>query len=225
MTQPNNIDQLLEAMVQDPQRVGELRRALLTQELLRLPDTVAQLAESTAAIADGVKGITRQLLEIQQTVASQGGHIANLEGRTYQGHVARHGLGPIRNALHLDSIRLLCNNDRDDGAALQSLLETRKNNTLKQEDLEELLRTDLIFTGTACGQETFILVETSRTAKEEDFRRATRRAAILRRATGIPTIAVAAGSGLDPAVGPEADSQGYAEPGQCTFIRVAHSKP
>ena len=217
MTQPINIDQLLEAMEQDPERAEELRRALLTQEVLRLPDTVAHLAESTVAIADGVEAITRQLLEIQQTVGSQGGHIANLEVRTYQGHVARHGLGPIRNALQLDSIRLLCNNDRDDGVSLQSLLEERKDYPLKQEDLEELLRTDLIFTGATNGEETFILVEASRTAKEEDFRRAARRAEILRQATGIPTMAVAAGSGLDAAVGPE--------DGQCTFIRVAHSEP
>ena len=224
MTQPNNIDQLLEALARDPQRAEELRRVLLTQELLRLPDTLANLAESTAAIAEGVKAITGQLLEIQQTVGSQGRHFANLVGRTYQGHVARYGLGPIRNALNLDSIRLLCNNDRDDGAALQSLLETKKNNTLEQEDLEELLRTDLIFTGTSQGQETFILVEASRTAKEDDFRRAARRAEILRQATGITTVAVAAGAGLDAAVGPEADSQGYPEPGQCTFIGVAHSE-
>ena len=225
MTQPDNIDQLLEALARDPQRAEELRRALLTQELLRLPDTVAHLAESTADIAEGVKAISGQLLDIRQTVGSQGGHIANLEGRTYQGHMARFGLGPIRNALNLDSIRLLCNNDRDDGAALQSLLETRKSSALEQEDLEELLRTDLIFTGTSHGQETFILVEASLTAQEEDFRRAARRANILRQATGIPTIAVAAGSGLDAAVGPEAASQGYPEPGQSTFIRVAHTEP
>ena len=107
---------------------------------------------------------------------------------------------------------------------MQSLLETRENYSLKQEDLEELLRTDLIFTGTANGEDTFILVEASRTVKEEDFRRAARRAEILRQATGIPTIAVAAGSGLDAAAGLETDSQGYPEPGQCTFIRVAYSE-
>ena len=216
MTQPNEVDRLLEAVSQDPERLRELRLALLTKELLDLPEVVAGLAQSTAALAEGVRAIVHELQQVQLTVNSQGGHISRLVGMDYQGHVARYGLDLIRTMLGLDSIRLVCNNDRDDGAALHSLVEERGKNLVSQEDMEQLLHTDLVFTGAANGEEVFVLAEASLTARQEDFDRATSRARILSQATGIPTYAIAVGSGL------EVDTSERPRPGKCVFVRVAY---
>ena len=222
MTQPNEIDKLLEAVSQDPERLQELRRALLTRELLDLPEVVAGLAQSTAAMSEGVRAIAHELQQVQLTVNSHGGHISRLVGMDYQGHVARYGLGPIRTTLGLDSIRLVCNNDRDDGAALHSLVEARGKNPVSQEDMEQLLHTDLVFTGVANGEEVFVLAEASLTARQEDFARATSRSRILSQATGIPTFAIAAGSGLDSAAGLDVNTSERPRPGKCVFVRVAY---
>ena len=65
MTTPNPITELLAAMDNDPQLEAALRQRILTQELLELPQKVAELADTVARMAEM---LDRRLTTVEERV-------------------------------------------------------------------------------------------------------------------------------------------------------------
>ena len=91
MTTPNAAEEFMRSLDQHPEIEQELRRRLLTQELLDLPNTVGKLATAISEMRDifdrrltslesQQSENTEQLNSIQQTLNTLDGRVANTTG-------------------------------------------------------------------------------------------------------------------------------------------------
>ena len=204
MTQKSRdpVEELLQQVNNDPDKAEALRRALLTPELLTMPETLGKLLQATAIMAGTINEMRNEQNTLQETMTTQTRHLGRLAGREYEMTVALRVLGPIRENLHLDRIQLVCNNGLDGGATLRELLQPKSGDPdkLSQRELEDALLTDLVFQGTRAGEDMLVAVEASITAQMDDVHRARRRASLIAKATGKRVFAVAAGESCDAQV-------------------------
>ncbi len=94
-------------------------------------------------------------------------------------------------------------------ARLQQLLdEAVRAGRITEDGEQDVLLADVVVVGRRDGEETYLLVEVSGEVRVHDVERAARRAELLRRATGTPTLAAVAGKQIDPEADAEARTRG-----------------
>ena len=208
MTTINTIHDLHRILVEHPEWRDELRRILLTKELLELPQRFAEYAKSTDEKLDALigetrqntsdiselKGLTRQntsdISELKGLTRQNTNHIGELKGM-FMERIAREDGGIIasdmglqwRKTLDRNEVAQIADRARRSGAAAD----------IPRDYMRAFVRADLIFEATdRSGNETYVAVEISYTADERDTNRARRHAEYLTRFTGTPTYAAIA---------------------------------
>ena len=118
MTTPNAAEEFMHSLDQHPEIEQELRRRLLTQELLDLPNTVGTLATVISEMRDifdhrltslesQQSENTEQLNSIQQTLNTLDGRVANTTGSDYERRATRRVPSLLSRYLRLSRIQAL----------------------------------------------------------------------------------------------------------------------
>ena len=189
---------LLRLLTEHPEWRSELRRLLLTDELLALPEIVRELVRAQRRTEERVEALERQMERLtssvhmlteqvesltqaqQQTVDTVGSLKGRLLEMTYREKASGY-FGPL-----LRRLRVVAPH------TLEDTLEAR----LSREEFKDVLLLDLLVHGqlrdAAEGREVWLAVEVSSVVDEGDVERARRRAALLHKA-GYRAIPVVAG--------------------------------
>jgi chromosome segregation ATPase len=200
------VEELAEAQRRTEQRVEELAEAQRRTE-----QRVEELAEAQRRTEQRVE----ELAEAQRRTEQQVGELAAAQRRT-EGRLDRleRRVGDLvgselerryRERAHAFFQRILKGIRPVPPTSLQQLLdEAVKAGRITEEELQDVLLADVIVVGRRDGEETYLLVEVSGEVRVYDVKRAARRAELLQRATGTPTLAAVAGERVDPEADVEA---------------------
>ena len=194
---------LIRMLDERPEWRSELRRLVLTDELLALPAQMAELRVHTEqrfqelAVAqrrteEQVAAVSAQLADLIQVVRTFSTDIGELKGRSLE--------GDYRTRVYAYFSRVVRRAHALSPDELTSLLEDAiDRGVLSEDQAEDVSLADVIVRGRrrSDGAEVFLVVEVSWGVGPQDVERATRRAALLAH-TGSPALPVVAGKWVTP---------------------------
>ncbi len=206
MASITSTEDLLRLLREDATFREAARRELLSEDLLRLPEVVAQLARELHELRDlverFVESTNRRLgaLEsdvgtLKSDVGTLKSDVGTLKGRQVEDTYRRSAPtrfrkvdGGLRRMDVLDAARLA--ELADDAHAARRI-------TAREAD--QLTRADLVaFARRAAGEQVVVVAEISATIHHDDVERALARARVASKATGLPAVVVVAGEEVPP---------------------------
>ena len=169
MTTPiENFQDILDAMQRNPQLRDALRRHMLSDELLALPETfaafvsetrdnfrlvnqrlqpldtnVAELASGQASMRDDLSRLDINITEIASSQASMGGTLSHLTGRDYESHAARRAPLMATHLLNLPYVSTL-SSPRDTQWLDDLALRTLQDGNITHDEALHLQAADLV---------------------------------------------------------------------------------
>ena len=211
---------LVRILEEHPQWRAELRRLVLSEELLRLPEELAsfraeserrfaRLEEALAALTARVDALTERvdqlaarvdrLAQVQERMLVD---LGRLKGRDKEREFREKA--PAYFGRHLAGLRVL-----SPGELVQVLEPALESGVLSLEEYEQVLASDLVATGRlrASGEEVYLVAEVSWGVGLGDLERALRRAGYLSR-LGRRALAAVGGEEVLPGVEEEALAKG-----------------
>ena len=200
---------LVRLLEERPEWRVELRRLVLTDELLSLPGLVRDLAEAQRRteeridqlaqrmdqlaqrmdqLAQRMDQLTRDVQQLTEVLLRMGVDVDRLKGYMMEARYLSHG--------HAYFSRVVRRAHVLSGDELNALLDQGR---FSREEAEEILQADVVVRGRRWedGAEVYLVVEVSWGIGISDVQRASDRAVLLAR-TGTPTIPVVAGSWVSP---------------------------
>lgn len=190
---------LVQILEQHPEWRAELRRLVLTEDLLTLPQIVRELVEAQRRTEERVNQLTQQVEQLTHQVERlvevqlrMGTDVERLKGSDLERRYRERG--------HAYFSRLVRRAHVLSGDELISLLdEAVAGGQLSEEESDEILQADVVVRGRRRedGAEVYLVVEVSWGVGISDVQRASQRAALLSR-TGTPTLPVVAGYWVTP---------------------------
>jgi hypothetical protein len=206
---------LVELLEQHPEWRAELRRLVLTEELLALPQLVRELVEAQQRTEQRLEGTEQRLERLEATVQAQADTLLRLEQLIVQ--LTEAHLRPDRRMERVEGSvgdlkgiileihyynrafayfsRLVRRAHALSGDELHALLAPAiDQGLLSEEGADEVLQADVVVRGRQRddGAEVYLVVEVSWGIGTGDVERAVRRASLLAQ-TGVPTLPVVAG--------------------------------
>ena len=198
MTTINDINDLARILREQPEWVDTLRSLLLTQELLEMPDRLADLVQVVEAMDQRLGG----------RLDSLEGRFSNLEGNDYERRVRYRVLSRVQLYFGMaDAYLSLTQNDPEARELSRAITHALRNSVVSHDEVDDLHNTDIIISD---PDNRHAAVEVSITASREDVERAQRRAETLGKATGGTTRAMVATVNLREDVARQAESAGVA---------------
>ena len=190
---------LVQILEQHPEWRAELRRLVLTEDLLTLPQIVRELVEAQRRTEERVNQLTQQVEQLTHQVERlvevqlrMGTDVERLKGSDLERRYRERG--------HAYFSRLVRRAHVLSGDELISLLdEAVAGGQLSEEESDEILQADVVVRGRRRedGAEVYLVVEVSWGVGISDVQRASQRATLLSR-TGTPTLPVVAGYWVTP---------------------------
>lgn len=226
----NTIEDLTRILRERPEWRDEMRKLVLTDELLTLPQRFSEYAASTDRRLDELTQIVQELAQSLQEltqrfeqyaeitnrrVSNLEGRVGNLEGSHYEAKVVR--LLPTR--IRLEKVANLNNPQvvypiNGNAPSLDSLIQRALNNgVISHEQMIELTDADAII---AADDNRYAVVESSITLAERDINRAIGRAALMSIITGSETVPVVASDNIADA------ERAFAEERGVSIIRILY---
>ena len=205
MTTVNDFVDILRIIREQPEWGDALRSALLSRELLEMPQTLAEFAKATNArlaaleedVADlkaGQARLEEGYARLERSVAKLDGDVGNLKGDAYEIKLGRNIDTIIGQRLGLRRVRILKGSLLGNNTAYMDLMDLAEDRgDINQQEREDVNNTDYLLTGRNPSEasDVYVVVEVSVTAGDSDINRATVRAATLAKATGdvaVPTV-------------------------------------
>jgi hypothetical protein len=179
---------LIRLVESHPEWRAELRRLVLTDELLALPEQVGVLTEQMTTLTVQVTALARSIQTLTDDVGEIKGRSLEADYRTK---------GPAYFGRLIRRPHVLTSDE------LVTLLEdTREHGVFSDAEIQELYAADLVVRGKRAidGTEVYLVVEVSWGVGPYDVERAARRAALLAR-IGVAVIPVVAGERLTAEAG------------------------
>lgn len=226
----NTIEDLTRILRERPEWRDEMRKLVLTDELLTLPHRFSEYAASTDRRLDELTQIVQELAQSLQEltqrfeqyaeitnrrVSNLEGRVGNLEGSHYESKVVR--LLPTR--IRLEKVANLNNPQvvypiNGNAPALDSLIQRALNNgVISHDQMIELTDADAII---VADDNRYAVVESSITLAERDINRAIGRAALMSIITGSETVPVVASDNIADA------ERAFAEERGVSIIRILY---
>ncbi len=164
---------LMQALRENPKWLRQLRRMILTQELLRLP---SEFGRFRRRVEERFDAIEKQVQEVKRKLDKD---VGVLKGICLEMKVKE-------NVLSFFSEHLLDARVIDQEKINKALSLAMENGIISKEERVDVLRLDLIIEGTVLNTEEPVLVavEVSYTIDKPDVQRAVRRAEILKKVMG-----------------------------------------
>ncbi len=214
----NDLQDLLKLLREHPEWREEVRREVLTDELLSLPELVRQNSEDIRALQEIVRqnsadiaALTVQVAELTAAVESLTGSVRQLQ--IDMAEVKGDGL-QVWYALHpqvLASLRKLRRVSVPNFSSLELIDDAYEAGVLTDEDLDTLNNADLIVSGREGrgdeARDVLLVVEISNTIDQSDLDRAVARAGILS-SVGYAAHPAVAGRTISPQTRAEAKTRG-----------------
>ena len=219
---------LLRLLREDPDFRDEVRRLVLSQELLELPDRLARFESNVerqfsevrgdiARLDDGQTQMRQDITAMRGDIAKNTSDIGGLKGAEYERRVGksfasyastaflqRHGRRLRRN-------RLLYSNILGRDRGLDELLADAVDESLiSDDDKADLEQVDSVMSGQDDGATVYFVGEISLTVNNHDIDRAIERAAILRKATGCDVWPMVIGDTIPDPQRARAEAEGVA---------------
>ena len=202
MTEINDISDLARILRENPDWADILRGILLSRELLELPTKFPELvaavtelaavqAELRAVVAELAAGQAELRATTQELVRAVGvinhrldlleGRFANFEGHDYERRVRYRVLNRASTILGLEEPYLaLSQNDPESAYLSGAISNALRERRISRDEAEDLHNTDIII---SAPDNRHLAVEVSLSSDLDDYRRAHRRASILRTVT------------------------------------------
>ena len=220
MTTVNHFTDILRIIREQPEWADALRSALLSQELLEMPQTLAEFAKATnqrlatleGDVADLKAGQARleagqARLEAGQARLEAGqarleGQIGNLRGPAYQWKVGNNVATIVRRPLGIERVRVLKGYKTSDDMAFHDLIDAaRRQGLITEQQWDDVGNLDIVLQGQRVADRStvYAALEVSITAADSDINRAASRADILARATGETAVPVVVSAHIDNA--------------------------
>ena len=218
MTTVNDFTDILRIIREQPEWGEALRGALLSKEVLELPQRMAEFSEAANKRFDRLESDVTELkagqvrlesdvaelkagqARLESAVSHLQGQVGNLRGSSYQLNVKTKIASIITQRLGFEEIRVLKGSlAADDNAFFRLLLNAVAQANISEQERGEVLHADIIVEGQRrSGQDLlYILLEVSITVAGDDITRAVERADILRRATGEAVFPAVVGAYID----------------------------
>jgi hypothetical protein len=193
-----DVDDLIKQLRQHPEWRAALRREILTEELLSLPQLVRDLAAQVSDLAEAQRQTQAQVsmlvVEVGKLTAAQGrtgDRVGSLEGRLIEQDYYDKAYAYFDDILR--KIRVL------PWSEVADLLDQTEERITRKER-KQVMEADLILRGRrlADREETYLLGEVSVGIGLEDVHRAAQRSKILARVTEMPVIPAVGGKSIIP---------------------------
>ena len=221
-TDINNIADLLRILKEQPEWVQALRGALLSEELLNLPERLAEFVQATdrnfqlvhqrldrletdvAELKTAQTETNRRLGNMEATIANHTqqlnqlrGQFSNFEGRQYERGVRTRALTRARSQMGMVSPYMALNQDGIVAPEFNRAISLALNNgAISEDESNDLHEVDLIISSSPDNRH--LAIEVSISAGASDIERAKRRAEILSAVTGGVATPVVITSNLEP---------------------------
>ena len=184
------VDQLAEAQRRTEERLEQLtaRVDALAVRVDALAVRVDQLAEAQRRTEEELARLTAQVTALTARVGRMDGQLGNLLGRELE-----RSYRELAHAYFADILASIHVVSRDD---LAHLLDTAVDaGAITQDERRDVLFADLVLQGVRPSdrQRSYLVAEISASISDVDAQRAVRRAALLQRATGLPTLPAVGG--------------------------------
>ena len=168
----------------------ELRKEILTEELMLLPSRFTRLEEDVNQIREDVNQIREDVNQIRKDTTQMSGQIANLTGNDYESKAIEQSRRMIRRHLGMQSATLVYASRQDSSRFEEDVLVPAINDgRIDRQQADQLEEADSII---RCqdqqGNIVCAVVEISVTVQDHDRSRAAERAEFFRRATGVRTM-------------------------------------
>ena len=178
---------------------------VLTRDVKALSETVKVITKDIEVIKKDLSSLTDSHEAMRRDLDRMGGHLSNLMGTDYESTAARYADRLARRHLHLLS-PVVTARARGANATLPLPVgdQAAEAGRISWDEADDLAFSDVIVAAvTEEGKDVFVLAEISMTVQQKDRENAARRADILQRATGTPTIPVTIGISQElPATAP-----------------------
>ena len=218
MTTVNDIADILRIIREQPEWADALRSALLSQELLELPQRLAEFIKSTNArlesleadVSDIKEGQARlegefaemkgDFAEMKLSQTRMEGQIGNMRGAFYEQRVAGNIATLARQSLGLRRVRVLKGFAVTETMAFYDLIDSAEDRgAITAQERIDVGSADLIIQGESHPDRAtvYVVLEVSVTAADSDITRASDRADVLRRATGQDSVAAIVSANAD----------------------------
>jgi cell division protein FtsB len=193
-----DVDDLIKQLRQHPEWRAALRREILTEELLSLPQLVRDLAAQVSDLAEAQRQtqaqVSKLVVEVGKLTAAQGrtdDRVGSLEGRLIEQDYYDKAYAYFDDILR--KIRVL------PWSEVADLLDQTEERITRKER-KQVMEADLILRGRrlADREETYLLGEVSVGIGLEDVHRAAQRSKILARVTEMPVIPAVGGKSIIP---------------------------
>ena len=218
MTTVNNFVDIVRIIREQPEWADALRSALLSKDVLELPQRLAEFADTInkrfaalEADVDEVKvdvsdlkaGQARLESDVDQLKSSLNrleGQVGNLRGNAYDQKVASNIGTFVRHTLNLRRVRLLKGYGATDPGIFHELMDTAEDQgVISEQERVEAGSADMVLQGQVLPDSAgaYAALEVFVTVADSDINRALERADILQRATGEQALAAVVGADAD----------------------------
>ena len=209
LTNVNDIADLVQILQDRPEWRNTVRGLIVGEELANLPQALATFIDATN---DNFSLVHQRLERLETGVAELktdmnhrfnqvNGRLDNGFGENYESKIAKNIMSIARQQLEFRRIQVLATRAAGITTELQMTIEDAEDtNLITKDEADQLILADLILIGEHphAGPNTYMLAELSITIGEDDIRRASDRARILRTATGRSARPTVIGALIDP---------------------------
>ena len=204
MTTVNDFVDILRIIREQPEWGDALRSALLSKELLEMPQTLAEFAKATNSRLERLEEGQTRLEERQARMEGEIGHLrgdfGNMRGSWYEIRPGRNVDTIVGPRLGMRNVRVLKGSLAGNNMAYQDLMDAAEDRgDITEEERIDLDAIDFILQGRSRQDRStvYAALEVSITAGDSDINRALARAGILARATGETVLPVIVSSNID----------------------------
>ena len=235
MTTINNMEDLIRILEERPEWRAAARGLIVGEELAQLPGRVTKLEESLAAfiqatdrnfqlvhqrlerlesdfagLKEGQARLEEGQARLEATQTRMFGQLGILVGSNFEGRASRLAPRHVRRILGLSRTEIVYSFANNNTADFKGLLDSAvEAGAITEDEADELRLTDLVLVGQdQQGQRTYVVLEVSVTAQQQDADRALERTGILEKATGLRVLpAVMAATGDEDALRPSTSGE------------------
>ena len=219
MTTVNDFTDILRIIREQPEWGDALRSALLSKEVLELPQRLAEFSEAANKRFDRLESDVAELkagqsrlegdvaelkagqARLESSVSRLEGQVGNLRGNSYEQKI-----GNIISSIMSERMNLLVRvlkrvNLDDDSEFFDLLHDAQRRGIISREERDAVGNADIVLQERRRPSDTaaYVVIEVSTTVANDDIVRSAERAAIMQRATGARTIPVVVGANVDDA--------------------------
>ncbi len=204
MTTVNHFTDILRIIREQPEWADALRSALLSKDVLELPQRLAEYAETTNKRLATLEGDVSELKDgqarLERSIFRLEGDVGNLKGDAYELKVGNNIFSIAGQQLDVVPVRVLKGSRApNDMAYLDPIYEAKRKGIITERERLDAFAVDLVLEARRDTEQAtlYVVLEVSRTVADYDINRAAERADIVQKATGKQALPVVVGVHID----------------------------